>query len=120
MWKAFYEFSDFGPYCGNCNNNISPEFSFRRHRASCLFLNGQPGYVDEGCDSVEETDEEEWEEEELNARENFHSYLENNDDIAEDWEELFSQYSHVGKVDYEYEAEDDYEDEDEDEDEDQL
>ena len=117
LWKAFYEFSDFGPYCGHCDNFISPEFSFRRHRARCS-LNDRAFYVDEGGDPVaeEETDEEEWDEEERNAREKFNSHLENYDYIAEDWEEVFSQYAHVGKFDYDY----DYEYEAEDEDEDQL
>ena len=112
LWKWLYNTSDFGHYCGNCDELISPEFSFRRHRARC-FLNGRVHWVDEGGDpaSDEETDEEVWEEEEQNVRENFHNFLENDDGIAGDWEGLFDQNAYVGKDDYEndYEDYDEYE-----------
>ena len=61
----------------------------------------------------EETDEEVWEEEEQNAREKFHNFLENDDGIAGDWEGLFDLNAFVGKDDDENDY--DYEDEDEDE-----
>ena len=113
LWKAFYKFSAFGNNCGNCGVTISPEFSFRRHRARC-FLNGRTVTINEGGDPVEEeeTDEEELDKKEWETQEDFHLYLENNDNIAEDWKDLFSQYAHVSKVDDEdedyYDDDDDY------------
>ena len=108
LWKWLYNTSSFGHYCGRCDERISPEFSFRCHRARCA-LDGRVCWADEGGDpaSDEETDEEVWEEEEQNVRENFHNFLENDDGIAEDWEGLFSQNAHVDEDEGGYEA--DYE-----------
>ena len=120
LWKWLYPYSDFGHYCGNCDEYISPEFSFRRHRARCFLKGRVHAYYEESGDPVtdEETDEEVWEEEEKNAREKFHSFLENDDGIAGDWEGLFDFNAYVGKDDdennYDYEDDEndyDYEDE---------
>ena len=117
LWKWLYNTSDFGHYCGNCDELISPEFSFQRHRACCS-LNGRVHWVYEGGDPVsdEETDEEAWEAEEQYKRKYFHNFLENDDGIAGDWEGLFDRNAHVGEDDYEndyyYNYDYDYEDED--------
>ena len=47
LWKWLYNYSVFGHYRGNCDEHISPEFSFRRHRARCSLKGRVHAYYEE-------------------------------------------------------------------------
>ena len=89
-WKVIYEIefhSDFGLYCDNCNETISPEFSFRTHQNYCFNVRGFRTDVDVFDYAAE-----------FEGREAFHFYLDNSD-LSEDWNLVYNQYAYGKEVD---------------------
>ena len=120
-WKVIYDIedtSDFGLYCDNCDEMISPEFSFRTHQTHCFNVRG---FRTDVPDLLNYADE-------FEARNAFHFYLDNSD-LSEDWALVYNQYAYGKEVDeaefkancllfginpdYESNSESDYEDESE-------